>query len=133
MLLFVPSLSSCHEKATVTLYLGRIRNRLGVVHFQIYWLFLWLLTTEFGAFSKAPSTNNHRKAPYRRTQQRVRWDWELNLDHAIVNTRSPLSHGLGHAADNVHKTFSFPKCQCRRSWGCTAFPSKFLEANLGKI
>jgi len=25
--LFVPSLSSCHEKATVALYLGRIRTR----------------------------------------------------------------------------------------------------------
>jgi len=37
---FVPSLSSCHEKATVTLYLGRIRTRLGVVHFQVFRLFL---------------------------------------------------------------------------------------------
>jgi len=29
----VPSLSSCHEKATVALYFGRIRARLGVVNF----------------------------------------------------------------------------------------------------
>jgi len=34
---FVPSLPSCHEKATVALYFGRaICNRLGVVHFQIF-------------------------------------------------------------------------------------------------
>jgi len=31
---FVLSLSSCHEKATVALYVGRIRTRLGDVHFQ---------------------------------------------------------------------------------------------------
>jgi len=29
---FVPPLSSCHEKATVALYFGRICTRLGVVH-----------------------------------------------------------------------------------------------------
>jgi len=31
--LFVPSLSSCHEKVTVALYFGRILSCLGVVHF----------------------------------------------------------------------------------------------------
>jgi len=34
---FVPSLSCCHEKATVALYFGRIRTRLGV--FQVFRLF----------------------------------------------------------------------------------------------
>jgi len=37
---FVPSLSSSHEKATVALYVGRIRTRLGVVHFRVFRLFL---------------------------------------------------------------------------------------------
>jgi len=44
--LFVPSLSSCHEKATsVALHFKRIRTRLGVVHFRVFRLFLWFLTT----------------------------------------------------------------------------------------
>jgi len=43
--LFVPSLSFCHEKATVALYFERIRTRLGVIHFRVFWLFLRLLTT----------------------------------------------------------------------------------------
>jgi len=34
------SLSSYHEKATVALYFGRIRTRLGVVHFQVFRLIL---------------------------------------------------------------------------------------------
>jgi len=39
--LFVPSLFSYHEKATVALYyFGRIRTRLGVVHFRVFLLFL---------------------------------------------------------------------------------------------
>jgi len=70
---FVPCLSSCHEKATVALYFGRIRTRWGVVHTRVFSLFLWLLTTEC---SKPPSRDNHRKAPYPKTQQRVRWGWE---------------------------------------------------------
>jgi len=40
---------------------------------------------------KPPNRDNHRKAPYPRipgTQQRIRRGWELNLDHAIVITRS---------------------------------------------
>jgi len=64
---FVPSLSSCYEKATVALYFGRIRTRLGVVHFRVLRLLLWLLATEFAVCSKPPSRNNHRKAPYPRT------------------------------------------------------------------
>jgi len=49
--LFVASLSFCHEKATVALYFGRIRTRLGVVHFRVFRLFLWLvLTTKFAAW-----------------------------------------------------------------------------------
>jgi len=47
------------------------------------------LTAEFAACSKPPSRNNHHKALYPRTQQRVRWGWELNLNHAIMITRSP--------------------------------------------
>jgi len=69
--LFVPSLSSCHEKATVAQYFGRILTRLGVVHFRAFRLFVWLLTTEFAACSKPPSRDNHRKSPYPRTQQRI--------------------------------------------------------------
>jgi len=42
--LFVSSLFFCHEKATVALYFGRIRTRLGVVDFRVFRLFLWLLT-----------------------------------------------------------------------------------------
>jgi len=38
--LFVPSLSSCHEKATVALYFGRIRTGLGVIHFRVFRLLL---------------------------------------------------------------------------------------------
>jgi len=38
--LLVPSLSFCYEKATVALYFGRIRTRLGVVLFRIFRLFL---------------------------------------------------------------------------------------------
>jgi len=53
--LFVQSLSSCHEKATVAIYFGRIRTRLWVVHFWVFRLFLWLLTTEFAACSKPSS------------------------------------------------------------------------------
>jgi len=65
-------LSSCQEKATVlALSAGRIRIRLGVVHFRVFQLFLWLFTTEFAACLKSPSRDNHRKAPYPRTQQRV--------------------------------------------------------------
>jgi len=42
--LFVCSiLSFCNGKATVALYSERIRTRLGVVHFQVFRLFLWLL------------------------------------------------------------------------------------------
>jgi len=56
LLLFVPPLSSCHEKTTVALYFGRIRNRLGVVvYFRVFWLFLIFLTNEFGACSKHQS------------------------------------------------------------------------------
>jgi len=36
---FVPSLSSYHEKTTATLYFGRIRTRLGVVHFRLFLIF----------------------------------------------------------------------------------------------
>jgi len=54
---FVSSLSSCHERATGALCFGRIRTRLGVVHFRVYRLFLLLLTTEFAACSKPPSRN----------------------------------------------------------------------------
>jgi len=81
--LFVPALSSCHEKATVVLYFGWICTCSWVVHFRVFRLFLWLLTTEFAACSKPPSRDNRRKAPYPRTQQPVRWGWELNLDHAF--------------------------------------------------
>jgi len=66
-----------------------IRTRLEVVHFWVFRLFLWLLATEFAACSKPPSRDNHRKVHYPRTQERVRWGWKLNLDHAIVITRSP--------------------------------------------
>jgi len=66
-----------HEKTTMALYFGRIRTRLGVVHFRVFWLFLWLLTTEFAACSKSPSRDNHHKMPYSRTQQSVWWGWEL--------------------------------------------------------
>jgi len=66
---------------------GRIGTRLGVVHFRVFRLFLWLLITQFAACSKPPSRDNHRKAPYSRTQQRVRWGWEVE----------PRSRG--HAAD----------------------------------
>jgi len=41
--LFIPSLSSCQEKATVAVYFGRIRTRLGVVHFRVFRLFLLFL------------------------------------------------------------------------------------------
>jgi len=37
---------------------------------------------------EAISRDNHRKAPYPRSQQRVRRRWELNLDHTIVITRT---------------------------------------------
>jgi len=54
------------------------------------WRYIWTNPTEFAACSKPPSRDNHRKAPYPRTQQRVRWGGcELNLHHAIVITRSP--------------------------------------------
>jgi len=47
---------------------------LRVVHFQVFRLFLRLLITEnlLAACSKPPCRDNHRKAPYPRTQQRVR-------------------------------------------------------------
>jgi len=38
--LIVPSLTSCHEKATVALYFGQIRTCLGAVHFWVFRLFL---------------------------------------------------------------------------------------------
>jgi len=57
--------------------------------FSSFSVVLWLLTTEFAACSKPPSRDNHRKTPYPKTQQRVRWGWELNVDHGIVITRSP--------------------------------------------
>jgi len=38
--LFFPCSSSFHEKATVALYFGRIRTRLGVVNFRVFRLFL---------------------------------------------------------------------------------------------
>jgi len=80
--IFVPSLSSCHEKATVALYFGRIRTRFGVVHFRVFQLFLWLLTTEFASWSKPPSRDNHRKAPY---PMRVRAEpGSRDRDHTIA-------------------------------------------------
>jgi len=85
----VTSLSSCHAKATVALYFERIRTGFGVVHFRVFRLLLLLLTAKFAACSKPLSRDNHRKAPYSKTQQRVRRGWELNLYHAIVITRSP--------------------------------------------
>jgi len=124
--LFVPSLTSCHGKAIVALYFGRIRTRLDVVHFRVFRLFLWLLTIELAACSKPPSRNNHRKAPYLRTQQLVRWGWELNLDHAIVITRSPKErrfNPLGHAAVGAGDAAVFPR---------KFFGSKIWE-NLGEI
>jgi len=33
------------------------------------------------------ATKQRYKAPYPRTQQRIWWGWELNLNHAIVITR----------------------------------------------
>jgi len=39
MVCFLPALSFCHGKATVALYFGRIRTRLGVVHFGFFRLF----------------------------------------------------------------------------------------------
>jgi len=36
---FVPSLASYHEKVMVALYFGRVRIRLGVVHFRFFRLF----------------------------------------------------------------------------------------------
>jgi len=48
----------------VALYFGQICTRLGVVHFQVFRLFLRLLTTEVAACSKPPSRDNHCKAPY---------------------------------------------------------------------
>jgi len=38
--LFVPSLSSCHKKAAVALYFGRILTRLEVSDFQVFRLLL---------------------------------------------------------------------------------------------
>jgi len=35
----------CHEKAAGARYFGRIRIRLGVVHFQVVWLFFWRFIT----------------------------------------------------------------------------------------
>jgi len=64
--LFVCSiLSFCHEKATVALYFGRIRARLGVVRFS--GCFFDFFTTEFAACVKPLSRDNHRKARYPRT------------------------------------------------------------------
>jgi len=31
----------------VALYFGQIHTRLGVIHFQVFRLFLWLLTTDW--------------------------------------------------------------------------------------
>jgi len=42
---FVPSLSSCHEKATVSLYFGRILIRLEVADFPSFRLIFWLLSS----------------------------------------------------------------------------------------
>jgi len=70
------------------IYFGRIRTRLDIVHFRVSCCFFRFLTTEFAACLKPPSRDNHRKAPYPRMQQRVRWGWELNLDHMIVITQS---------------------------------------------
>jgi len=88
-ILFISSSSSCHEKAKVALYFGRIRNRLGVIQcpfsgffFNFFQLNLLLVR------SHQAEIINH-KASYPRTQQRVRWGWELILDHAIVITQSP--------------------------------------------
>jgi len=40
---FVPSLSSCQEKATVALYFGRIRTRLGVSISEFFlYKYVWL-------------------------------------------------------------------------------------------
>jgi len=47
---FFSSLSSCYEKATAAQYFGRIRTRLGVVHFRFFRLFLWLFTTNLLLF-----------------------------------------------------------------------------------
>jgi len=44
-LLFVPSLSSCHENATVALYFRRVRTSLRVADFRAFQLILLLLTT----------------------------------------------------------------------------------------
>jgi len=70
MALFVlfPSLSSCHEKATVVLYFERILTRLRVADFQVFRLILWLLPRKFTACSKPPSKDIWPKTPYPRTQ-----------------------------------------------------------------
>jgi len=44
---FVLSLSSCHEKAMVALHFGRIRTRLGVVHFRVFQCFFDFLPPNF--------------------------------------------------------------------------------------
>jgi len=69
LLLFAPapSLSSCQEKVTMALDFEMNPHPLSSCNFQVFWLFLWLLTTKFAACSKPPSRDNHRKASYPRT------------------------------------------------------------------
>jgi len=79
--LFFASLSSCHEKATVALYFGRIRIRFGVS------------TSEFSGciFDFLPLNlllvQSHIKRLIQGRNNMYRW--ELNQDHVIVITRSP--------------------------------------------
>jgi len=61
--LFVPSLSSCHEKAMVALYFRRIHIRLGVVHFQFPVVFEFLPLNLLFVRSHHASRDNHRKGP----------------------------------------------------------------------
>jgi len=70
---------------------------------------------EFAACSKPPSSNNHRKAPYPRTQHRVRWGMEFNLHHAIIR-----SHG--HTMPTSYKDFFI---YLKNLWNWTHFQQQY--------
>jgi len=86
--LFVPSLSSCHEKAMVALLFGRIRTRLGVVHFRVSSCFLDFLPPNFLLVRSHQAKIIIVKHLIQGLNNVCDED-ELNLDHVIVITRSP--------------------------------------------
>ena len=110
----VNALSSNHEEATVTFYLGRIRIRFGVNHFPSFPLDVKLFRRIFVASSKPPSRDNHRKASYSRQNRVTKMRVEPTIMRSWLSEKRRL-YPLGRASERkisrgYEGRYRAPKC-----------------------